>query len=83
MLVNQRIPTVSGLATAPSSYGVLIPVSGTGRSQSPLLSRTFCWLLLMWAARPALPGPLETPPDPPAHTAELPTADAGQPLSLD
>ncbi len=86
MLTNRHIPILPGLATAPSNFDVLISKSTTRRPPSPLLSRAFCWLLLMWAARPALSASLDAPPDPPAHpahTAELPTADAGTPLSLD
>jgi hypothetical protein len=86
MLTSQRIPILPGLATAPSSYGVPVSENDVRRSQSPLLSQAFCWLLLLSVARAAQPASLDTPPDPPAHTAhtaELPTADAGPPLSLD
>jgi outer membrane protein TolC len=52
-------------------------------SHSSLLSWTFCWLLLLSVARPAQPASLDALLDPSVHTAELPTADAGPPLSLD
>jgi outer membrane protein, heavy metal efflux system len=86
MLTSQRIPILPGLATAPSSDGFLVSEHHARRSKSPLPSQAFCWLLLLWAARPAQSAPLDALPDPPvhtAHTAELPTADAAPPLSLD
>ncbi len=53
------------------------------RSRSPLLFQAFCWLPFLWVARPAQPAALDEQPNPPAHTAELPTADPGPPLSLE
>jgi outer membrane protein, heavy metal efflux system len=83
MLTSRRIPILPGLATAPSSDSALVPENDVRRSRSPLLFQAFSWLLLVWVARPAQPAALDVPRDPPAHTAESPTADAGPPLSLD
>lgn len=83
MLTSQRIPILPGLATAPSSYGVLVSRNEVRRWQSPLLPQASCWLLLLLVAHPAQSAPLNALPDPPAHTAELSTTDAGPPLSLD
>jgi outer membrane protein TolC len=83
MLTSQRIPTLPGLATVPLSYGVLVSETDVTRSKSALLPQASCWLLLLLVAHPAQSASLNAPADPPAHTAELPTADAGPPLSLD
>jgi outer membrane protein, heavy metal efflux system len=84
MLTSRRIPILPGLATTPSSDCALVPKNDVRRSRSPLLFQAFSWLLLVWVARPAQPAALDVPRDPPAHTAESPTADAGPPpLSLD
>jgi Outer membrane efflux protein len=86
MLTGRRISLLLGRETALSSYGGLVPQSGTRRLQPPGSSRVVCWLLLAWVARPALASALDPPldlPVHPAHAAELPTADTGSPLSLD
>jgi cobalt-zinc-cadmium efflux system outer membrane protein len=86
MLTGRRISLLLGRETALSSYGGLVPQSGTRRLQSPGSSRVVCWLLLAWVARPALASALDPPldlPVHPAHAPELPTADTGSPLSLD
>ena len=83
MLTSQRIPTLPGLPTVPLSYGILVSENDVTRSKSALLPQACCWLLLLSVAHPAQSASLNAPPDPPAHTAELPTADAGPPLSLD
>jgi len=83
MLTSRHIPLLQGLARVPSSYGVPVPKSDVRRSRSSVLLQALYWLPLLWVARPAEPATLEPPPNPPAHTAELPTTDAGPPLSLD
>ena len=83
MLTSRHIPLLQGLARVPSRLGVPVPKSDVRRSRSSVLLQALYWLLLLWVAGPAQPAALDPPPNPPAHTAELPTADAGPPLSLD
>ena len=66
----------------PSIQRILI-LTDLANPSSSLLPQASCWLLLLLVAHPAQSASLNALPDPPAHTAELSTADAGPPLSLD
>jgi outer membrane protein, heavy metal efflux system len=83
MLAIRRMSILRGVATAPVSESVLVRKNGMRLCPSLLLSQAGCWVWLLSVALPAQATPLDAIPDPPPHTAELPTDDAGHPLSLD